>query len=192
MPRSRPAAVPDPAPAALRPDEAGFTLIELMISLALFALIAVAGLALVDSILGVQGRTAQRLDGQAAMARAMYVLTGDVDQIARGRIVSNGRELIFTRAAPGLGGAPIEVRWIRDGDTLVRRAGSAVQPVLPGVTGLTARFWDAGGWQPAWPPGGGDARGEEWPRAVELTIALGDRGTLRRVVALPARARGGT
>jgi general secretion pathway protein J len=165
--------------------EAGFTLIELMISLALFALIAVAGLALVDSILGVQGRTARRLDEQGAMARAMYVLTSDVDQIARGRIVSNGQELIFTRAAPGLGGAPSEIRWLRQGDLLVRRVGSAVQPALPGVTGLTARFWDAGGWRPGWPPN--EERGEDWPQAVEMTIGLGSRGTLRRVIALPAR-----
>jgi general secretion pathway protein J len=39
-----------------RPEagEAGFTLIELMISLGLFALIAVAGLALVEGIINVQ------------------------------------------------------------------------------------------------------------------------------------------
>ncbi|WP_315761821.1 type II secretion system protein GspJ [Sphingomonas sp. Y38-1Y] len=168
--------------------QAGFTLIELMISLALFALIAVAGLALVDSILGVQGRTATRLDEQGAAARAMYVLTSDVDQIARGRIVSNGRELIFTRAAPGLGGAPVEIRWIRAGDALVRTVGGAPQPVLSGVTAVSARFFD-GGWREGWPPS--EERGEDWPRAIELTVAMGPRGTLRRVVALPTRAKGG-
>lgn len=171
------------------PHDAGFTLIELMISLALFALIAVAGLALVDSILGVQGRTSKRLDEQGAMARAMYVLTSDVDQIARGRIVSNGQELIFTRAAPGLGGAPVEIRWIRAGDTLVRMVGGRAQPVLRGVTGLSARFWEQDGWRAGWPPS--DERGEDWPRAVELTIGLGTRGTLRRVVTLPGRPESG-
>ncbi|WP_245844035.1 type II secretion system protein GspJ [Sphingomonas spermidinifaciens] len=170
-------------------QEAGFTLIELMISLALFALIAVAGLALVDSILGVEGRTAARLDAQGAMSRAMYVLTNDVDQIARGRIVSNGHELIFTRAAPGLGGPPVEIRWIRSGDTLVRLVGGAQQVVLPGVSRLDARFLDDGGWRAAWPPS--EERAEDWPRAVEMTIGLGTRGTLRRVVALPARPASG-
>ena len=36
---------------AAEPGQAGFTLIELMISLGLFALIAVAGLALVEGII---------------------------------------------------------------------------------------------------------------------------------------------
>ena len=169
--------------------QAGFTLIELMISLALFALIAVAGLALVDSILGVQGRTAARLDEQGAMSRAQYVLTSDIDQIARGRIVSNGHELIFTRAAPGLGGVPVEIRWIRAGDTLVRTVGGAPQTVLAGVSGLDARFLDRGTWRQGWPPS--VDRGEDWPRAVEMTVGLGPRGTLRRVVALPARPASG-
>ncbi len=42
--------------------EEGFTLIELMISLALFGLLAMAGFALVDGVLGIQARTAGRLD----------------------------------------------------------------------------------------------------------------------------------
>lgn len=172
-------------PARRDASEAGFTLIELMISLGLFALIAVAGLALVDSILGVQTRTAGRLDEQGALNRAVYVLTSDIDQIARGRIVSNGNELIFTRAAPGIGGMPVEIRWVRSGDTLVRMVGGAPQTALTGVTGLSARFWDADGWRPGWPPN--ETRGEDWPGAVEVTIGLGDRGNLRRVVALPTR-----
>jgi general secretion pathway protein J len=172
----------------LEEAQAGFTLIELMISLGLFALIAVAGLALVDSVLGVQTRTGARLDEQGALNRAVYVLTSDVDQIARGRIVSNGQELIFTRAAPGLGGAPVEIRWVRTGDTLTRIVAGAPQPVLAGVSGLNARFYDDG-WRSGWPPS--EERAEDWPRAVELTIGLGERGNLRRLIALPARPSSG-
>lgn len=183
-------AMPDglPADADSHGAQAGFTLIELMISLGLFALIAVAGLALVDSVLGVQTRTAARLDEQGALARAIYVLTSDVDQIARGRIVSNGQELIFTRAAPGLGGAPVELRWMRSGSDLIRMVDGQSQTALTGVTGVTARFWDQG-WQTGWPPS--QERGEDWPRAFELTVALGSRGSVRRVVALPARPTAG-
>ncbi|HTG38437.1 type II secretion system protein GspJ [Sphingomonas sp.] len=184
-------AMPDGSPADANPHGAqgGFTLIELMISLGLFALIAVAGLALVDSVLGVQTRTAARLDEQGALARAVYVLTSDVDQIARGRVVSNGQELIFTRAAPGLGGAPVEIRWMRSGDALVRMVDGRTQTAVTGVTGVSARFWD-GGWQPGWPPSA--ERGEDWPRAVELTVALGPRGNVRRVIALPTRPEAGS
>ncbi len=64
--------------------QGGFTLLELMISLGLFALIAVAGLALVDSVIGVDGRTEARLDRVADLQRAMVVVSSDLDQIAPG------------------------------------------------------------------------------------------------------------
>ncbi|WP_226948552.1 PulJ/GspJ family protein, partial [Rhizorhabdus wittichii] len=64
--------------------EAGFTLIELMISLALFGLIALAGLALVDSLMGIRDRTEGRLDRLAEVQRAMYVIDNDLTQISPG------------------------------------------------------------------------------------------------------------
>ncbi|MBL7372952.1 prepilin-type cleavage/methylation domain-containing protein, partial [Escherichia coli] len=72
-----------------------------MISLGLFALIAVAGLALVDGIIKVQGRTEKRLDRLADLQRALFVVSSDIDQIAFGRVSGGGEKLNFTRAAPG-------------------------------------------------------------------------------------------
>jgi len=79
--------------------DAGFTLIEVMVSLALFALIAVAGMTLLDGIIGVQSRTEGRLDRLADMQRAMFVVSSDLDQVTRGEIGGGGQTLQFSRAA---------------------------------------------------------------------------------------------
>jgi general secretion pathway protein J len=160
-----------------------------MISLALFALIAVAGLALVDSVLGVQGRTEGRLDRLATLQRAMLVVGSDLEQIARGDLSGEGQELRFTRAAPGIGGPPIGVSYALAGGVLTRSAGGAAQALLPGVSAARWRFFD-GGWVDRWPVGGG-VEAKAWPRAVELEVTLAQGGALRRVVQLPVRPEEG-
>ncbi|AJP72164.1 PulJ/GspJ family protein [Sphingomonas hengshuiensis] len=170
--------------------EEGFTLIELMISMGLFALIAVAGLALVEGIIKVQGRTGQRLDRLADLQRTMFVVSSDLDQIAGGRIEGSGGALSFTRAAPGMGGAAVPLRYVVAGGALVRSAGPAPQPVLAGVAAARWRFWD-GAWVDRWPVGDSDKDKDRWPRAVALEMQVqgpgGAPGSLRRVIALPAR-----
>jgi general secretion pathway protein J len=170
-------------------SDEGFTLIELMISLALFALIAVAGLALVDSVLGVQSRTEGRLDRLADLQRAMLVVTADIEQVAVGNVSGGADRLSFTRAAPGFGGPPVAVSYALAGGTLTRTIGGAPQRLIDGVGRLRWRFYD-GSWQAAWPSGPDATR---WPRAVELEMTVAgegsQRGLLRRVVLLPARAK---
>ncbi len=171
-----------------RTGESGFTLIELMISLGLFALIAVAGVALVDGIIKVQGRTEARLDRLADIQRTMFVLTSDLDQIARGRVAGGGTNLSFTRAAPGQGGPPVALRYLVAGGALVRTAGPGAQPLLTGVNAARWRFWD-GQWRDRWPF---DEKSiDRWPSAIAIELQAQDPGgnpaTLRRVVALPAR-----
>ena len=173
-------------------SEAGFTLIELMISLSLFALIAVAGLALVDSVLGVQERTEVRLDRLSDLQRAMLVMSGDLEQVARGDVAGAGGQLEFTRAAPGIGGPPVAVAYRLERGVLTREAGGGTQALLGGVGSVRWRFFDAG-WVDRWPPTG--ARAGAWPRAVEAVLTLapgagaGAGGTLRRVILLPTRAK---
>ncbi|TGX54260.1 prepilin-type N-terminal cleavage/methylation domain-containing protein [Sphingomonas gei] len=174
-----------------RPEagESGFTLIELMISLGLFALIAVAGLALVEGIINVQGRTEKRLDRLADLQRTMFVVSSDVEQIADGRLSGSGSNLSFTRAAPGMGGAAVPMRYGVAGGALVRAVGPAPQIVLAGVANARWRFWD-GAWLDRWPVN--DEGKDRWPRAVALELQVagpgGAPGSLRRVIALPVRA----
>jgi general secretion pathway protein J len=161
-----------------------------MISLGLFALIAVAGLAMVQGILNVQGRTEQRLDRLAELQRTMFVLTSDIDQIAQGRIAGDSEQgLSFTRAAPGIGGQPMQVRYVVVGGVLVRQAIGLPQQVLGGVSQAQYRFFD-GSWTAKWPRNKEEA--DRWPRAIEVQMQVvtpggGPSGTLRRVVTLPAQ-----
>jgi general secretion pathway protein J len=168
-------------------DEAGFTLLELLISLGLFALIAAAGLALVDGILKVQGRTEGRLDRLAELQRATFVVTNDLDQIARGKVSGGGDKLNFTRTAPGIGGAAVELQYQLANGNLVRGRGALLQPVMTGITSMRWRFWD-GGWRNSWPIDPKQA--DRWPRAVALELRVvgpgGVPGSLRRVITLPA------
>ncbi|RYE01564.1 MAG: prepilin-type N-terminal cleavage/methylation domain-containing protein [Sphingomonadales bacterium] len=172
-----------------RRGEAGFTLLELMISLGLFALIAVAGLALVDGIIKVQNRTEGRSDRLADLQRAMIVISSDLDQIAPGSISGGGAELSFSRAAPAMGGVAVPVRYSIANGNLIRQIGPLPQEVLTGIAMLRWRFWD-GTWVNNWPFD--DKSRERWPRAVEIEMQVagpgGAPGTLRRVVTLPARA----
>jgi general secretion pathway protein J len=169
------------------PDgEGGFTLIELMISLGLFALIAVAGVTLVDSILSVQGRTEKRLDRIAEVQRAMFVVDSDFDQLAAGRVQGDGSQVTFTRASPGLGGPPIAVSYrVADG-MFIRTVAGQPQRVLTGVERARWRYFD-GGWLDSWPPD--QERVDTWPRAVVVDLTIdapsGMGGTVRRVVTLP-------
>lgn len=170
-------------------DEAGFTLIELMISLGLFALIAVAGLALVDGIIKVQGRTEGRLDRLADLQRALFVVTSDLDQLAAGDLRGGGTSLSFTRAAPGMGGPAVNMRYAVTGGTLVRGLGPLPQRVLSGVASARWRFWD-GAWVDRWPLN--DQGKARWPRAIALEMQVSGPGgapaSVRRVIALPIRA----
>ncbi len=172
-----------------RPDDAaGFTLLELMISLGLFALIAVAGLALVDSVIGVDGRTEARLDRVADMQRAMVVISSDFDQIAPGPLAGDAAGVRFARAAPGFGGPPVAVAYRVAGGRLLRVVGGRPQLVLGDVQAARWQYFD-GGWLPGWPPA--PDRATAWPRAVSVELQLGGTagGTLRRVVTLPVPAR---
>lgn len=167
----------------------GFTLIELMISLGLFALIAVAGLALVDGIINVNSRTEGRLDRLATLQRTMFVIASDLDQVAAGPMEGKGNQIRFSRAVPGTGGRAIPVEYRVAAGTLIRIA-PAPQLLLPGVGRVRWRFWD-GGWIDHWPVDTSDANKNRWPRAVEIEMAAQGPGgapvSLRRVVTLPVQ-----
>lgn len=170
--------------------EAGFTLLELIISLGLFALIAVAGLGLLETVLNVQGRTETRLSRLADLQRAMFVVQSDLDQITRGEVSGGGSGIAFTRIAGGMGGPPMPVRYDAAEDVLVR---SAPQPqmLLQGATETKWRFRDGNRWVDRWPVS--EERKAEWPRAVSVEMQVGGvpgpQGSLRRVVVLPSQPR---
>lgn len=175
-------------------SQAGFTLIELMISLALFGLIAMAGLALVDGLLGIQRRTDGRLDRLAEVQRAMYVVDNDLSQVAGGPLRGDAATLSFSRPLAAEGGMPVQVGYQLGAGTLLRSVRGPGLPqgeqrVLQGVGSLRWSYYRAGlGWTDRWPPA--PELAGQWPAAVAADIVLAPGGTvagsLRRVVPLPA------
>jgi general secretion pathway protein J len=176
-------------------SEAGFTLVELLISLVLFALIAMAGLALVEGLLGIQHRTEGRLDRLAEIQRAMFVLDNDLGQISAGPLEGQGDRLSFNRPVAAVGGLPVRVGYALGGGTLARSLEGrglpgGAQHLLGGVASLRWSFYAPGvGWADHWPPN--PDMDKKWPTAIAADIALapgaGPTGSLRRVVALPAQ-----
>lgn len=168
------AAVPD------RPRSSGFTLIELLVALLLFALISMAGIGLVDTLIGVENRTGHRAERLAEVQRALFLVRSDFEQLSGGPVVE-GDTLTLVR-----NGKTIAYRLA--GGALHRQAGGADAVVITGVTAVRFRFLGPGGaWSDQPFVEGKWAR----PRGVELVAVLaadadGPSGTVRQVVELPA------
>ena len=88
-----------------------------MIALALFALIAVAGFTLLDSVLRTQSATETRLARLAEVQRAMLVVSTDLDQIT-GALAGGGTSLSLQK--DDLAGGRVVVRYDLAGATLTR------------------------------------------------------------------------
>lgn len=168
--------------------ESGFTLIEMIVALALFGLISLAGFTLVDTALRARARTEGRAERLAAIERAVAILDADVGQVAPGPILLDGAGIGFRRHTPA-GDVPIRYSFA-DG-ALERSIGGRRQPLLTRVIGGRLSFYAAGeGWRDSWPPS--KERADEWPIALAFEVALapgdpGPGGMVRRVIELPAK-----
>ena len=161
----------------MREGEAGFTLIEVLVSLALFALIGGAGVAVLDQVLRTQSRTEGQLDSLAAMQRAMFLLTLDFSQAVGGSVMADDAAVQVTHGA-------VTVTYAVQDGVLLRGLGDVQQPILAGVADAGWQFLDAENtWVDAWPAGDGGN-----PRAVAVTLDMGAKGQIRRVVGLPGTA----
>ena len=173
--------------------EAGFTLIEVVISLALFALVSMAGLALVDSVIRVEQGTAGRVERLGALQRTMFVIVRDLEQSSAGTLRETEGGVSFERSASTLYEAGRPIGYALRGDSLYRIIGGSgaqtAQLLIGGVAGASWSFYfDGMGWQSDMPT---DAQNVPLrPAAVAVDILLDDStppsGALRRVVELPA------
>ena len=188
------------------PRQAGFTLVEVMVSLLIFGMLAAAGVAILSFSVRAQGATAAKLDDLSALNRTIALVSGDLTQArvratrdAQGQAfpafvgTSNGVPLVrFVRAGwSNIDGAPrastqkVEYRLV-DG-TLERLAypmldGAAPLPavaLLTRVSAVTARYRYKGAWSERWDGAGG----VPLPDAIELAI-LRHGGVQFRAVAL--------
>ncbi|MCC2601989.1 type II secretion system minor pseudopilin GspJ [Sphingopyxis yananensis] len=188
-----------------RGNDQGFTLVEMLVALALFAAIAAMGVTLLRSSVNSQESVQKRLSSMGGVNRLRAILAEDLAQALSRRtrdvagaevpaFVGTAEDMAFVHG--GAGGwegrsAPDvqRVRYALENGTWTR----AVQPMLDGtvmgkgdvfardIAQATLRYRDGrGGWHDMWPI----ADGTELPRAVELTLVKNNTPPLRMLFAL--------
>lgn len=181
-----------PACPSSRDPAAGVTLIEMMIALALFALIGSAGFAMLDQVLRSQRNSEGRLERLSEQQRAMHVILADFAMAEPRSLQTANRAVSFDRNSSS---GSLHMGYRLDGGVLRRSlsgpggAALADQAILGGIESLSWRFLTPDGrWSETWPADGVPSLAiPQNPRAVELLLSLQSRaGTLRRVAALPA------
>ncbi len=176
-------------------QDAGFTLIEVVISLALFALISLGGLALIDAIIRVEERTSGRIERLGQIQRAMFMLTRDLEQISGGTLEEAEAGIRFERRFGSSAEAGRAISYALRGDSLFREVGGTAsgtsQLLMSGVSSAKWSFFFSGrGWLDELPAA--EAGLVPQPAAVAVDILLDEgtapSGSLRRVVELPTPA----
>lgn len=181
----------------------GFTLVEMLIALSIFALLSIAGVSLLSFSIDSRQRTAERLDSIASVARTRSLLSADLAQaVPRTWRDTNGlRRPAFAGGNDGTAIELVRSGWTNDGgaarsslqrvsyrlegDRLVRISspmvdGAADNPpaiLLTGVKSLRMRFHAGGVWRDDWQAEVADAL----PDAVEVTVASTTIEPLRQV-----------
>lgn len=199
----------------------GFTLVELLVALAIFAIMGVMAQAGVRALLASQESLASENARLAELQLAWHTLARDIRQMTP-RPVRDGRgDRRPALERRPIGGAPI--RFTRSGwanpaddrrstyqrvsyrldETTLARAywprldrspGSEPLSValLDDVTAFELRFLTAdNGWQTSWPPAGADDAARRLPVAVEVTLATESYGAMTRLIQVAARPRAG-
>lgn len=189
----------------------GFTLIEILVALVVFAALAAITWGALGQIARTRGALAEQQERFAAIVRAMSDLERDLRQAIARPVRGNYGEPVAALSGAaerielsrlGYANPRAEARsniervlYSLDNRKLIRaryavldRApGSAAEPrdMLDRVSSLRFRYLSVDGtWRDAWPAR--DMPIETLPRAIELRLALEDFGELRRVIALPS------
>jgi general secretion pathway protein J len=190
-----------------RSAEHGFTLVELLVSLFIFAMLAAAGVALLRFSVRAQDVAEARLSDVAALRRAGALIAADLAQAAPrpardeagtqhpaflgGAGGETGPALAFVRRgwenvdeAPRPSLQKVEYRLA--GGRLERRTWALVDgaapasniPLLDGVRRIALRYRDREGrWRDRWDP----TRATDLPRAVELVLDVEGEGVTRQL-----------
>ena len=175
-----------------RSAENGFTLIELLVSVAIFAMIAVAGVSILSTSVRGQDIVQGRLSSVADSRRVAALLASDL-----GQIVARSTRGVSGQVEPAFGGGngAVLMTYVRSGksnpDELSRSGlervmwrlsedrlerivrtqldgGADGEPavMIRGLNSAGVRFRGGAGWSKDWRP----AKPDDLPRAVELTV----------------------
>ena len=192
-----------------RRADAGFTLLELLVAVAIFTVVAAMAYGGLRVVLDAQATTAERAARLARLQQALAAVERDLHSVVDRPVRDGygdplpafqgggGVGVAFTRLAWGgaaaFGGRVQRVEYVRSGDILERglwpvpdRAPDTTAQrmrLLGGVREVRWRFLTGDGlWQAYWPPAG---EGAAVPDAVEVVVELEDWGEIRRLLPLP-------
>jgi len=175
--------------------QSGFTLLELVIALAIFALLGLASWRLFDTVVRVQRSTAGHEQDLRSLQRAIGVIGRDALQVDSSVIVLNPVALQLVR---GNWRNPQDLPRSERQQVLYRVDNRALwresrgldsptmqrQKLLDDVGFMSWRLYDGErGWSSVWPIGKGAAGAP--PLALEVVLSAGRFQQVRRVVPLP-------
>jgi general secretion pathway protein J len=196
-------------------NHGGFTLLELLVALAIFSLIAVMAYGGLETVLNQQARTEENAESLAALQKTYLVMQRDIEQAVPRAI----RDEFGDQQGPLVGTALFQLTrggWnnpanqprsslqrvgysledrqlIRYAWLVLDRAQDSAptrQPLAEDIESLQVRYLDeTGDWQEQWPPiqaGNNPAATPlDFPRAVEMTLEHARFGTLIWLFQLP-------
>jgi general secretion pathway protein J len=194
----------------MRPPQSGLTLVELIVAVALLALVTVIAYRGLDSMMRANDRTLEETERWRAVTLLLERLAADVSQPARRRVRGAAGEFLpawWDRVLPDPPGTDSQFEFsrksppgqdesrlgyrLREGNVelLVWRvldrapaASAEVYPLLGNVSALRFRHMDARGvWQDSWPV----TDAEPLPRAIAVELTLAEGPTITRIFALP-------
>jgi general secretion pathway protein J len=196
--------------------QSGFTLLELIVAVAVFAVVAAMAYSGLDLLLRSRSGLEQASERQRAIDLAVLNLERDLRQALPRPIRS-----AYGEVQSAMVGNAVAAEWTvldlgsaRDGvrmeatrvryalvDGALWRARDAVldrspresarsRPLLEGVQRLSWRYVQSARQRlDQWPPRTGISSPERLPRAVEVTLVLEDRGEISRLIELPEMPR---
>lgn len=178
----------------MNPRQRGFTLLELVIALAIFALIGLASWRLFDGVVRAERSSSGHERDLRTLQRAVAVIERDVLHVTAQPLLLRQGVLQLQR---GNWRNPLDeprsevqnVTYRLDHGTLWRESLGADQPVaqrqklLDEVQAWGWRLYDREqGWRDEWPAG------EAQPQALELSVSTRRFPSIRRVLLLPGSA----